>query len=125
MKILITRKIFFIVIALEGIIGLSATCPVLIERGIEGLYDGTLAVTASSSIDGGYWMDPIASVSKCLSSVLYGVCVRPPVGAQRVWRDVLTSIDVRTSRQTQRRLCYSTFIYVLRLSSYRFSWTSV
>ena len=67
MKILITRKIFFIVISLEGIIGLSATCPVLIERGIEGLYDGTLAVTASSLIDGRDWMDPVASMGNCLS----------------------------------------------------------
>ena len=83
MKILITRKIFSIVISLEGIIGLSTTCPVLIERGIEGLYDGTLAVTASSLIDGRYWMDPIASISKCLSSVFYRGGVRPSVGAQR------------------------------------------
>ena len=74
MNILITRKIVLIVISLEGIIGLSTTCPVLIERGIEGL-----AVTASSLIDGRYWMDPISSISKCLLSVFYRVGVRPPV----------------------------------------------
>ena len=79
MNILITKKIFLIVISLEGIIGLLAACPVLIECGIEGLYAGALAVTASSLIDGRYWMDPISSISKCLSSVLYQVCVRPPV----------------------------------------------
>ena len=67
MIILITRKFFLTVISSEGIISLSATCPVVIERGIEGLYDGTLAVIASSLIDGRDWMDPVASMGNCLS----------------------------------------------------------
>ena len=83
MNILITKNIFLIVISLEGIIGLLAACPVLIECGIEELYDGTLALIASSLIDDRYWIDPIASISKCSLSVFYRVCIRPSVGAQR------------------------------------------